>query len=90
MSSWTKAAIAARTIETMAMASTSARSGARSTRSGAIDASIQARATIASDAGASAVRIGWEVSGTTSVRRAAQRWNGMAPKRIATATAKAR
>ena len=30
------------------------------------------------------------VSGTTSVRRAAHRWNGIAPKRIATAIAKAR
>ena len=34
--------------------------------------------------------IGSAVSGTTSVRRAAQRWNGIAPKRIATAIANAR
>ena len=62
----------------------------RSTGSGATVDAIQARATTASDAGANAVRTGSAVSGTTSVRRAAQRWNGIAPKRIATATAKAR
>ena len=72
------------------MARTNSRAAPRSTSSGATDASVQARATIASDAGAIAVRIGSAVSGTTSVRRAAHRWNGIAPKRIATATAKAR
>ncbi len=45
---------------------------------------------MASEAGASAVSTGSDVSGTTSVRRAAHRWNGISPKRIATAIAKAR
>ncbi len=89
-SSWRKAATAARTIDAIAMASTIARSGVRSSWSGITAASTQARATIASDAGASAVRIGNDVSGTTSLRRAAQRWKGIAPNRIATATANAR
>ena len=90
MSSWTKAATAASTIDTIATATTTARSGPRSRARGATDASIQARATTASAAGASAVRIGRAVSGTTSVRRAAQRWNGISPNRIATAKANAR
>ena len=72
------------------MASTMYRSGVRSTATGATDEPTHASATTASDAGAIAVRTGSAVSGTTSVRRAAQRWNGIAPKRIATAVAKAR
>src|SRR3954452_5417198 len=89
-SSWTNAAIAARTIDATAIPRTKTRADPTSTRSGATEASIHASATTASAAGATAVRNGREVSGTTSVRRAAQRWNGMAPKRIATATANAR
>ena len=40
--------------------------------------------------GPQAVTIGRAASGTASVSRAAQMWNGMAPNRIATARAKAR
>ena len=90
MSSWTNAAMAARTIDAIAIDSTISRAPTRSTSSGATDASVQARATIARVAGASAVRIGRAVSGTTSLSRAAHRWNGIAPNRMATATAKAR
>ena len=40
--------------------------------------------------GARAVRTGSAVSGAASARRATHRWKGIAPKRIATATANAR
>ncbi len=67
-----------------------ARSASISTRSGATDWSVQARATTAKAAGPQAVTIGRAASGTVSVSRAAQMWNGMAPKRMATARANAR
>ena len=62
----------------------------RSRASGATEASAHASATIASAAGAIAVTRGSVVSGTASVSRAAQVWTGMAPNRIATASANAR
>ena len=86
------AATDASTIDATAIARTTKRTASRSmsTPSGAIDASAQARATIAKAAGAHAVTSGSVDSGTVSVSRAAQAWNGIAPKRIATAMANAR
>ena len=57
---------------------------------GAMDPSTQARPTTASAAGPQAMRSGSATSGAASATRAAQRWNGMAPKRIAMPTATAR
>ena len=67
-----------------------ARSASISTSSGATEASVQASATMANAAGPHAVTTGSADSGTESVRRAAQTWKGIAPKRIATASPKAR
>ena len=58
--------------------------------SGATDWSIQTRATAANAAGPHAIRSGRATPGAASATRAAQRWNGIAPNRIATAIAKAR
>ena len=58
--------------------------------SGATDWSTQARATTANAAGPQAMSIGSVTSGAASARRAAQKWNGIAPNRIATATANPR
>ncbi len=90
MSSWIQAASDASTIDAMATIRTTSWTDPRSSASGATDASAQARATIASAAGARAVTSGSVVSGTASVSCAAQVWNGMAPNRIATASANAR
>src|SRR6185295_2426552 len=92
MSSWMNAATEASTIDAVAIASTTMRTEPRSMSapSGAMEASAQARATIANAAGAQAVTRGSADSGTVSVSRAAQVWAGIAPKRIATAIANAR
>jgi hypothetical protein len=82
--------MAASTIEAIAMIAMIQRSAVRSSGSGATAPPTQASATTAREAGASAMSVGSDVSGTTSVSRAAQRWNGIAPNRIATATAIAR
>ena len=57
---------------------------------GAMDPSTQARPTTARAAGPQAMRSGSATSGAASATRAAQRWNGIAPKRIAMPTATAR
>ena len=74
----------------MPIASTTERSTSSGRRSGAIDRSIQARATTAKPAGAQASSSGRATSGAESDSRAAQRWNGTSPNRIAAATATAR
>ena len=68
----------------------SARSAVSGRTSGATDWSAQARATTANAAGPQAMSIGSVTSGAASASRAAQKWNGIAPNRIATATAKPR
>ena len=90
MSSWIHAAIGASRIDATAIATTTARAESRSTSSGAMEASVQASATMAKAPEPMAVTSGRAVSGTASVRRADQAWNGMAPNRIATARAIAR
>ena len=77
-------------MEATPIARTIARSLSISTSSGATELSVQASATTANAAGPQAVTIGRAASGTASVSLAAQTWKGMAPKRIATARAKAR
>ena len=77
-------------MDARAMPMTTKRADSTSTRSGAIDASAQPKATMASAAGAQAVTRGRVVSGTVSATRAAQAWTGMTPKRMATARAMAR
>src|SRR4029079_16824748 len=57
---------------------------------GATDWSAQVSATTANAAGPQAMSIGSVTSGAASARRAAQKWNGIAPNPIATAAAKPR
>src|SRR5439155_18763836 len=52
--------------------------------------SIQTSATAANAAGPQTMRSGRATPGAASATRAAQRWNGIAPNRIATAVANAR
>ena len=76
-----------RTALTAPTATTAMRSEVSGRTSGATDWSAQASATIANAAGPQAMSIGRVISGAASARRAAQKWNGIAPNRIATATA---
>ena len=57
---------------------------------GATDWSVQARATTANAAGPQAISVGSVTSGAASASLAAQKWNGIAPNRIATAAANPR
>ncbi len=90
MSSWTKAAIEASTIDAIATAMTTARTDPRSMPSGATDAVGPGQGHDRQRRRRHRRHQRQAVSGTASVRRAAHGWNGIAPNRIATASANAR